>query len=122
MTHIISIHSFRRGTGKSTTIVNLAALLATAGRRVGVIDANLPLPSLHILFGLEEHQIAYSLNDYLLGSCRLGAAAYHVTAYLEGQISGEVFLIPASSAPRKIAQVLAQGYDVHRLDLGIGAV
>jgi MinD-like ATPase involved in chromosome partitioning or flagellar assembly len=122
MTPILSIHSFRRGTGKSTTIVNLAVLLAMAGRRVGVIDANVPLPSLHILFGLEEHKIAYALNDYLVGSCPLGAAAYNVSASLEGPIPGAIFLIPASSTPRKIAQVLEQGYDVPRLAQGIGTV
>jgi MinD-like ATPase involved in chromosome partitioning or flagellar assembly len=122
MTHIISIHSFRRGTGKSTTIVNLAALLATAGWRVGVIDANIPLPSLHILFGLDEDKIAYSLNDYLSGRCRMGEAAYNVTAYLDGQFTGQVFLIPASSTPRKIARIVSQGYDANLLDQGVGAV
>jgi len=38
MARIISIHSFRGGTGKSNTTANLAALLAAEGRRVGVVD------------------------------------------------------------------------------------
>jgi Mrp family chromosome partitioning ATPase len=36
---IVSIHSFRGGTGKSNTTANVAALLAQSGKRVGVIDA-----------------------------------------------------------------------------------
>ncbi len=57
-----------------------------------------------------------------MGKCRLAEAAYNVTAYLDGQITGQVFLIPASSAPRKIMQVVDQGYDVHRLDQDVGAL
>jgi len=41
MAKIISIHSFRGGTGKSNTSANVAALLATEGRRVGVVDTDI---------------------------------------------------------------------------------
>ena len=37
MARIISVHSFRGGTGKSNTTANVAAVLAAEGRRVGVI-------------------------------------------------------------------------------------
>ena len=33
---IVSIHSFRGGTGKSNTTANLASQVALAGKRVGV--------------------------------------------------------------------------------------
>jgi MinD-like ATPase involved in chromosome partitioning or flagellar assembly len=49
---IISIHSFRGGTGKSNTAANLAAVLAADGQRVGVIDTDIQSPGIHILFGL----------------------------------------------------------------------
>ena len=38
MSAIVSVHSFRGGTGKSNTTANIATLLAAEGRRVGVID------------------------------------------------------------------------------------
>ncbi len=41
MAKIISIHSFRGGTGKSNTTANVAAVLATKGLRVGEIAAAL---------------------------------------------------------------------------------
>ena len=72
MANIISIHSFRGGTGKSNTSANLAALLAISGRRVAVIDTDIQSPGIHVLFGLDESSITYSLNDYLWG--RLHAA------------------------------------------------
>ena len=49
MSKIISIHSFRGGTGKSNTTANLAGLLAAEGRRVGVIDTDIQSPGIHVL-------------------------------------------------------------------------
>ncbi len=50
-TELIAVHSFRGGNGKSSLTANLAALLAAAGQRVGVIDADLQSPGLHLLLG-----------------------------------------------------------------------
>ncbi len=49
---IVSIHSFRGGTGKSNTTANLAAQVAMAGKRVGVVDTDIQSPGIHVLFGL----------------------------------------------------------------------
>ena len=40
MATIISVHSFRGGTGKSNTTANLAVVYARRGMRVGVIDTD----------------------------------------------------------------------------------
>jgi len=65
VTRIISVHSFRGGTGKSNLSANLAALYALAGKRVGVVDTDIQSPGIHILFGLQETATAHALNDYL---------------------------------------------------------
>jgi septum site-determining protein MinD len=52
MAKIISIHSYRGGTGKSNLTANLATLVARDGNRVAVIDTDLPSPGIHILFGV----------------------------------------------------------------------
>jgi MinD-like ATPase involved in chromosome partitioning or flagellar assembly len=54
MSKIISIHSFRGGTGKSNTTANITTLLASQGLRVGVIDTDIQSPGIHGLFGLDE--------------------------------------------------------------------
>ena len=54
---IVSVHSYRGGTGKSNTTANLAALLALNGRRVGVVDTDIQSPGIHILFGLTEGDV-----------------------------------------------------------------
>jgi len=109
---IVSVHSYRGGTGKSNTTANLAALLAAEGKRVGVIDTDIQSPGIHILFGLGDKAIRHSLNDYLWGTCRIKDAAYDVTSRLGRSVPGAVFLIPSSMKAGDIARVLREGYDV----------
>ena len=45
MSTIVTVHSFRRGVGKSSVAVNLAVLLALQGRRVALIDTDFQAPS-----------------------------------------------------------------------------
>ena len=62
---IVSIHSFRGGTGKSKTTANVAAILAQQGRRVGVIVADIPSQGIHVLYRLAGVNVEASLNDFL---------------------------------------------------------
>jgi septum site-determining protein MinD len=115
---IVSVHSFRGGTGKSNTTANLAALIAASGRRVGVVDTDIASPGIHVLFGLEEQTMAQSLNDYLWGRCTLQQAAHDVTANVGDEVSGRVYLVPSSVKAGEIARVLREGYDVGLLNDG----
>jgi MinD-like ATPase involved in chromosome partitioning or flagellar assembly len=112
MPQIISIHSYRGGTGKSNFTANLATLLASRGRRVGVVDTDIQSPGIHILFGLDEAEMRHSLNDYLWGTCHIRETAHDVTPRLGKEIAGQVFLIPSSMKAGDIARVLREGYDV----------
>jgi MinD-like ATPase involved in chromosome partitioning or flagellar assembly len=122
MSQIVSIHSFRGGTGKSNTAANLSALLAMQGRRVGVIDTDIQSPGIHVLFGLHEEDMAHSLNDYLWGRCDIEQAALDVTPRLDADIKGQIFLIPSSIKAGEIARVLREGYDVGLLNDGFHAL
>ncbi len=117
MSKIISVHSFRGGTGKSNTSANLAALLAAQGKRVGVVDTDIQSPGIHVLFGLSEDEMKFTLNDYLWGNCDIVQAAYDVTKNL-GNLSGKVLLVPSSIKAGEIARVLREGYDVGLLNEG----
>jgi MinD-like ATPase involved in chromosome partitioning or flagellar assembly len=126
MSHIISIHSFRGGTGKSNTTANLAALYASMGMRVGVIDTDIQSPGLHVLFGMQEDDIKYSLNDYLWGKCEIEKTAHDVTAHVLADRANQlpihpkstIYLIPSSIKVGEIARVLREGYDVGLLNDG----
>jgi len=119
MAKIISIHSFRGGTGKSNTTANVAAVLANKGLRVGVIDTDIQSPGIHILFGLEGAEITASLNDYLWHGLDIKEAALEVTPNLGQGFSGQLFLIPSSVKPGEITRVLREGYNARKLTQGL---
>ena len=119
MAKIISVHSFRGGTGKSNLAANIATLAAAEGRRVGVVDTDIQSPGIHVLFGMSQDTMRRSLNDYLWGRCDIGDAAYEVTAGLDKGLAGHLFLIRSSINPSDIARVMQEGYDVSRLNDGI---
>ncbi len=116
MSRIISIHSFRGGTGKSNTTANVAALLASEGHRVGVVDTDIQSPGIHILFGVGQGTLDHTLNDYLWGKCSIGEAAHDVTP--NEVAGGRIFLVPSSIKPADIARVMHDGYDVGLLNEG----
>jgi septum site-determining protein MinD len=118
MSKIISIHSFRGGTGKSNTTANVAMLLAAEGRRVAVVDTDIQSPGIHVLFGIDQATLNRSLNDYLWGRCRIEEAAHDVTPSLGVDFEGRTFLVPSSIQPADIAQVMREGYDVGLLNEG----
>ena len=121
MSRIVSVHSFRGGTGKSNVTANLAVTVARAGKRVGIVDTDIQSPGIHVLFGFDEDKIERSLNDYLWGRCPIEETAYDVSATLldgAGATDGSIHLIPSSIKAGEIARVLREGYDVELLNDG----
>jgi septum site-determining protein MinD len=119
MAQIISIHSFRGGTGKSNTTANLAALLAQSGKRVCVIDTDIQSPGIHILFGLSGEAVTSSLNDFLWSSCPIEDVAIDVTPESIREKSGQIYLVPSSIKPGEISRVMREGYDARQLTQGL---
>ncbi len=119
MATIVSVHSFRGGTGKSNTAANLSAVLAARGLRVGVIDADIQSPGIHVLFGLAGETGYGSLNDFLWNDRPIQDIAIDVTDRVGGMDRGRLFLIPSSMEPGEITRVLREGYDAQRLVQGL---
>ena len=118
MPQIISIHSFRGGTGKSNTAANLAAMLAQKGKRVCVIDTDIQSPGIHVLFGLDGEEVSSSLNDFLWHGRAIEDVALDVTPDEIKKNSGKIYLVPSSIKPGEITRVLREGYDARQLTAG----
>jgi MinD-like ATPase involved in chromosome partitioning or flagellar assembly len=121
MTHIVSTHSYRGGTGKSNTTANIAAILAQRGKRVAIVDTDIQSPGIHVLFQVDQQRLRHTLNDYLWGRCRVEETAVDVSYAVptdEGSNGGAVLLVPSSIRTGEIARILKEGYDVSMLNDG----
>ena len=89
---IISIHSYRGGTGKSNLTANIAWWMARRGKRVGVIDTDLQSPGVHMVFEFDTQRITFTLTDFLFGKCEVHETVYDLSVAL-----GLVILSPPVS-------------------------
>ena len=122
---IVSIHSFRGGTGKSNTTANLAAQVAMAGKRVGVVDTDIQSPGIHVLFGLDEDKMGKTMNDFLHGKATIREIGFNIgensgTEPGRSQLKGKnLWLFPSSIRGREISQILREGIDFNLLNEGL---
>jgi septum site-determining protein MinD len=122
MGKIVSIHSFRGGTGKSNVTANLAAQVAMADKRVGVVDTDIQSPGIHVLFGLDETNMGNTMNDFLHGKCTIREVAFSVgdNERQHPQLAGKsLWLFPSSIRGHEISQILRDGFDINLLNEGL---
>jgi septum site-determining protein MinD len=72
---VMSVHSYRGGTGKTLLSTNLAATYARK-EKVCLLDYDLRAPSLHSLFDVDMPD--WWINDYLNGDCEIEEAIVEV--------------------------------------------
>lgn len=116
MSQVISIHSYRGGTGKSNISANLSYALAASGKKVCVVDTDIQSPGIHILFGVDEIK-THTLNDFLWGKATIEQVALDVSANV-GLPPGRLHLVPCSMNMGDITRILKEGYDVKLLNQG----
>ncbi len=121
MAKIISIHSFRGGTGKSNLPANLASQVALAGKRVAVVDTDIQSPGIHMPFALAEDAVKFTLNHFIWGECEIEQAAYDVSGGV-GVPGAVIRLVPSSMMVADFGRILKQGYDVRLLNDGFQAL
>ena len=125
MGQIVSFHSFRGGTGKSNITANLAAQIALAGKRVGVVDTDIQSPGIHVLFGLNEAKMGHTLNEFLRGECTIEEVAFSIgdnptDAQGRKKLAGmDLWLIPSSINSGEISKILKESYDPNLLNEGL---
>lgn len=91
---IITLTSGKGGVGKTTATANIGVALASMGKKVVCIDADIGLRNLDVVLGL-ENRIVYDLVDVVEGRCRLRQAM------IRDKRLPELFLIPAAQTRDK---------------------
>ncbi|MGE5485386.1 MAG: septum site-determining protein MinD [Ignavibacteriales bacterium] len=90
------ITSGKGGVGKTTAVANIGTALASLGKRVAMIDADIGLRNLDVVMGLEQ-RIVYDLVDVVEGYCKLKNALIK-----DKRIDG-LCLLPAAQTKDKTA-------------------
>ncbi len=93
---VIVITSGKGGVGKTTLTANLGVALASMGKKVVNIDADIGLRNLDIIMGL-ENRIVYDLIDVVEGKCKLRQAMVKHKAH------PSLYLLPAAQTRDKSA-------------------
>jgi septum site-determining protein MinD len=111
MVRIISVQSFKGGTGKSTITANLAVTLAQLGKRVGVIDLDLEGPGLHVIFGISDSDVRATINDVLQRYVPISQAVLDLTHRIRLG-DGALLFCPAGHKLEEIMRILDQGFNL----------
>ena len=93
---VITISSGKGGVGKTTATANIGVALASAGKKVVCLDADIGLRNLDVVLGL-ENRIVYDIVDIVEGRCRLRQAM------IRDKRLPELYLIPAAQTRDKSA-------------------
>lgn len=94
---IIGVTSSMRGEGKSTTAVNLSYVLATAGKKVLLIDGDLRIPSVAKKMGIPTNP---GVTDLLMGFENQDLSEF------KSEISNNWYIIPSGELPPNPSELL----------------
>jgi Mrp family chromosome partitioning ATPase len=83
--HVVLVLSGKGGVGKSTVAVNLAVLLAEAGNRVGLLDADIHGPSVATLLGIEASSVVSDGDSLMPVACGPNLSVMSIALLLGGQ-------------------------------------
>jgi septum site-determining protein MinD len=100
---VLTVHSYKGGTGKSVISANLAAILSGEGRNVCLIDLDLRAPSLDKTFGIEGEK--FWVNDFLDGGCEPGDILFDVSR--GKKLKGKLFVALANPSMEAIRREIA---------------
>ncbi|MGE5574250.1 MAG: septum site-determining protein MinD [Bacteroidota bacterium] len=93
---VIVVTSGKGGVGKTTVVANIGCGLASRGKKVALVDADIGLRNLDVVLGL-ENRIVYDIVHVIEGKCRLRQAL------IRDKRVQTLFLMPAAQSRDKEA-------------------
>ncbi len=122
-TKVLTITSGKGGVGKSTFTANMAYLLAKRGYKVAIIDADIGLANMQVLFDLRPQ---YTLFDYIEGRNTIGEVTtqtnYKNISLIAGKSGYQYVNIKNSLVFTRIVNDIKalNSYDIVLVDTGAG--
>jgi MinD-like ATPase involved in chromosome partitioning or flagellar assembly len=90
---LLSFHSYKGGTGKTTFVGNLGVLLAQGGQKVCIIDTDVSGPGIHSLLDIKYEK---TLIDFLQGTCSADDVVYNYD-------NSNLFVVPSRACEEDIS-------------------
>jgi MinD-like ATPase involved in chromosome partitioning or flagellar assembly len=94
---LLSFHSYKGGTGKTTFVGNLGVMLAQQGKKVCIIDTDVNGPGLHSLFDI---RYGMTLIDFLQGLCSADDVVYRYD-------NSDVYIVPSKACEEDISAMFS---------------
>lgn len=95
---LLSFHSYKGGTGKTTFVSNLGVYLAQQGQKICIIDTDVNGPGMHSLFDI--HYSA-TLVDFLRDECKVNEIIYKPYKHLD------LYIIPSKACEEDISSMFS---------------
>jgi len=118
--YVCTIAGGNGGVGKTTTTVNLAAVLESRGYDTAIIDADLAMPNVAELLGVEYDDC---LHDVLAGNATISRTLTDTPAgmtIIPGEPSLDAYAEADPEKLKKVAETLGKTYDVVLIDTAAG--
>lgn len=112
---MVAVYSWAGGVGRTQLTANVGLLLAQRGLRVGLVDAALTTPALHVPYRIDISGRRSSLASLLLGECELDDVLHDVTPQIDLPIpvDAALFVVPGYvSNTAEVEVALAHDFDL----------
>jgi MinD-like ATPase involved in chromosome partitioning or flagellar assembly len=93
---LLSFHSYKGGTGKTTFVSNLGVHLAQQGQKICIIDTDVNGPGLHSLFDVH---LSATLVDFLRDECKISEIIYKPYKNMD------LYIIPSKACEEDITSM-----------------